>query len=163
MGITNERVIGAFLYAASPDNNYTVFKLIFTSTRVLALSRGMLGNVPYSGNEAPDKDDIQTRRWSYIKSQIVERAPISFNESLPEQALEMGLLNNNPSEINEMPYTALNKITIREHKETDDLEIKFHLGFLNSHAFLMDRSSLPHFTELVKKTPISEKLVVFGK
>ncbi len=163
MGITNERVIGAFLYAASPNNDYKVFKLIFTSTRVLALNRGLLGNVPYSGSEAPDKGGIPTRSWSYVKSQIVERSPVSFNESLPEQALEMGLINNNPSEINEIPYTFLNRITIREHKETDDLEIKFHLGFLNSRTFLMDRSSLPHFTELVSKTPVSGKLVVAGK
>ncbi len=162
---STEETIGTFLYAAS-SRSHLVYHLVFTSTRILAVSLSWKKNNiiidtvmaliqnPFQGGIRTES--ILMENWKDIKNKNENKSLISYQKV---DVLGIGLAGSIFHEIHTIPYSILKKITIEENPSTNDYKVEFDAGPLASATFLIPGYSLLEFNGLIEMTPAAKKLV----
>lgn len=161
-----EKVIGTFLYAAS-SKSYIVYNLIFTDRRILAASLSWKKNniiidtimafsqTPFFGTNF---QTLSLVRWNAIKEENTAKSIVSYDPMQAEQVMKLGLFTMIIKEIMITPYSMVKNIQMTDYPLTKDITLRFIAAPLASSKFLIPAYSFESFKDLIKKTPLANKL-----
>lgn len=170
MKIEKEKIIGTFLYAASPQS-YEVYHLIFTSSRIIAVSLSWkksnifadIINTFYAATSFPfqggvNTDSLLSRRWREIKEQNKGRPMVDYKATNFQEMLSKGLLTVVLHEFFTTPYSMIKNVTLSQAQISDEYKIGIDGGFLNLSTYVVPTYAVKEFKNLISKTPIADKL-----
>ncbi len=174
-----EKIIGTILLAARHRNYYSVYHLIFTDTRVLAIDAntgqqqgnkspfmggagGWLGQAVMMGamgggmsGMAMMNQGIKTQqamsRWNQVKSGAQGKPVVDYKQTeVTDAMLQLGNVS--------FPYDKIRSVQVKKDILSQSYTLTLDMGALNKEGFSLVDDAQSQVLDLLQKTSLAQKL-----